>query len=715
MKKKIGILFLSFVFLCIANVKADEGMWLLTMLNKNYDDMKTQGFKLTPEDIYSVNKTSVKDAIVIFGGGCTGEIVSKEGLLFTNHHCGYGQIQQHSTVDHDYLKDGFWAANKEAELPNPGLSVKFLIKMEDVTEQILKNVDDKMKEPARNKEIKTAIENVTKKINTTFKEDDGYIVMVKSFFSSNSYYLVVYQEYKDVRFVGAPPSSIGKFGHDSDNWMWPRHTADFSIFRVYMSPDGKPAEYSKENIPFKPKHYLPVSLKGYQEGDFTFIMGFPGTTNRYMTSFGVKHTLDVANPNRIKIRTKRQEIMMQDMKADPKVKIQYASKFSRSSNYWKYSIGQNKGLKKLKVLKKKQELEKRFNEWVSADKTQNKKYGKALEMIQTPYKEQQKLAHVKQYMIECFFVGTEYYSLPQSANKLYQFLKGNDNVGKQDDIIKELKIASDKFFKDYNAPTDQKISLAMLQMFYKDVDKKYHPDFIKEIKDFEEYINNMFKNSIFVSKERFEKFLDAPKYEILINDPAFIAYKSVVEKYANILDLTSDLDDKMVRGKRLYLAGLMEMDKDKFFYPDANFTMRFTYGRVGGYLPKDGVVYDYQTTLKGVIEKAKPGDWEFDVPQKLIDLYEAKDYGIYGVDGIMPVCFTSNNDITGGNSGSPIMNAKGELLGLAFDGNWEAMSGDIAFETKLQKTINVDIRYVLFIIDKFANAKHIVDELDIRK
>ncbi len=713
MTKKISIIFLAFTLLFSINAKADEGMWLLTMLNKNYDDMKAKGFKLTPEDIYSVNNTSVKDAIVIFGRGCTGEIVSAEGLLLTNHHCGYGQIQEHSTVAHDYLKHGFWAENKEAELPNPGLSVKFLVKMEDVSFDILKNVTDKMTESEREAGIKEAIDKLTKKAQKEYKMEDSYLTLVKPFFNSNAYYLIVYQEYKDVRFVGAPPSSIGKYGHDTDNWMWPRHTADFSIFRVYMSPDGKPAEYSPDNIPYKPKHFLPVSIKGYEKGDFTMIMGFPGRTNRYMTSFGVDQTLESSNPNRIKIRGKKQELMMEDMKADPKVNIQYASKFSRSSNYWKYSIGQNKGLKKLNVLKKKKELEKRFTKWLASDKNKTEKYGKALDLIKNPYNDKKEIAYAQQYIVECFIYGTEYLSLAKKSKNLFEYLSGNDAVGKKEDIIKNLQKNADKFFKDYNAPTDKKVSLAMLQMFTEDVDKKYFPDFINNIDDYEKYINDIFANSIFVDKTKFDKFLKDPKLDIIKNDPAYIAFQTTFAKYGELKSQTAELDEKMARGKRLYLAGLMEMDKTKFFYPDANFTMRLTYGTVGNYSPKDGVIYEHQTTLKGVIEKHIPGDWEFNLPQKLIDLYNAKDYGKYGVNGTMPVCFTSNNDITGGNSGSPIMNANGELLGLAFDGNWEAMSGDIAFETELQKTISVDIRYVLFIIDKYAGATHLIEEMKI--
>ena len=720
MFKKISIITISLILFFNISSRADEGMWLLTLLNKNYDEMKAQGFKLTPEDIYSVNNASLKDAIVIFGGFCTGEIISEKGLILTNHHCGYGRIQEHSTTGHNYLKDGFWAATHEDELPNPGLFVKFLIKMEDVTEEVLKNVNDGMSETERAEEIKKAKQKVEQKSMKDYQSIDNYEIIVQSFFNSNDYYLIVYQIYNDVRYVGSPPSSIGKFGHDTDNWMWPRHTGDFSLFRVYMSPDGKPADYSTKNIPLKPKYSLPISLKGYQKGDFAMVLGFPGRTDRYMTSYAIEEALNITNPNRILIRGLKQDIMMVDMEADEAIYIKYAAKFSRSSNFWKYSIGQSKDLKKLNVLGKKQELEKRFTKWVGEDKSRLAKYSQALPMIENAYKERKDLVHGQQYLSECMLRGMEFIAFAHRANKLYQYLQGNDGVGNKEDLVKKLRAASEKFFKNYNSPTDKKVSIAMLDLYYKNVDAKYYPTFLSNVKktydnDFDKYISNIFANSIFVDKEKFDKFLNDPQLETIKNDLAFTASQSVFEKNKELRKQLGEINEKMVKGKRLYLAGLIEMDKSKFFYPDANFTMRLTYGTVGDYSPKDGVIFQHFTTLEGIMEKEDPGNWEFDVHPKLKELYEKKDYGQYGVDGVMPVCFTTNNDITGGNSGSPVINGKGELIGLAFDGNWEAMSGDIAFENDLQKCINVDIRYVLFIMDKFAGAKHLVDEMNIVK
>lgn len=694
--KKIILLLTAFVLLAQFQLKADEGMWLLTLLKKNYADMKKQGFKLTPDDIYNINKASLKDAVVIFGRGCTGEIVSDQGLLLTNHHCGYGSIQSQSSVEHNYLRDGFWAKDFKGEIPIPGLSVSFFIRMEDVSDKIYSKLNDKMTEEERDK----IIDEVSKEIQETANENGRYFSRVQSFFNGNSYYLVVYERYNDVRLVGTPPESIGKFGHDTDNWVWPRHTGDFSVFRVYMSPEGKAADYSEKNVPLKPKYYLPVSLKGYKKGDFTMIMGFPGRTNRYMTSYGIEELMDISNTNRIKIRGIRQEIMMKDMKADEKVHIQYASKFSMSSNYWKNSIGMNKGLAKLNVKAQKQATEEKFRKWVAADKKRQAKYGDALSLIENAYKSRRDYVYVSQYISETMLRGIEIFGFA-------------GRVGRMLDKPEAIAEYAKDFFKDYNKPTDQKIAVAMLKLYKEDVKEQYHPEFLKG--DVDAYVKDLYEKSIFANEDAFNEFMKNFDKEKIQQDPAYIAAMEVGDKAKEVGDLSKTFDENLEKGRRLFLAGLMEMEKDKNFYPDANFTMRLTYGTVGDYKARDAVYYDYYTTLEGVMEKEIPGDFEFDVSPKLKELYQKKDYGIYGHNGVMNVCFTSNNDITGGNSGSPIMNGNGELLGLAFDGNWEAMSGDIAFEPKLQKTINVDIRYVLFIMDKFGGAKHLVDEMKIVK
>ncbi len=703
MKKYISLLMIAFVLFNFS-AKADEGMWILTLLNKNYADMKKQGFKLTPEDIYSINHASIKDAIPIFGYGCTSEIVSEQGLLLTNHHCGYGAIQSQTTVEHNYLRDGFWAKSYKDELPISGLSVRFLVRMEDVTAQITKKLNDKMTEEQR----EALVKKISDKIVAKATKGNHYIAQVKSFFNGNNYYLVVYEKYNDVRLVGAPPEMIGKFGYDTDNWVWPRHTGDFSVFRVYMSPDGKPADYSPDNVPLKPKYHLPVSLKGVKEGDFTMIIGYPGRTNRYMTSYGIDELMEVTNTNRIKIRGIRQEIMMADMKADEKIRIQYSSKFARSSNYWKNSIGMNRGLKKLNVKAKKQATEEQFVKWYSSDPQLKAKYGEALSLIKNAYAGRKEYISAAQYISETMIRGIELYGF---AHRIAGMLDKPD----------EAKQYAKNFYKDYSMPTDKKIAVAMLKLFYNDVDKKYHPDFFKIIENqykgnFEKYVDDLYANSAFINQEKFNAFLKNNPKENIKKDPAYIAAKSIWAKYDELRAASKKYDQDLAKGRRLYLAGLMEMQPDKNFYPDANFTMRLTYGTVGNYRPLDGVIYDYYTTLAGVMEKEIPGDFEFSVPEKLKELYRKKDYGQYAdADGTMHLCFISNNDITGGNSGSPIMNGKGELIGLAFDGNWEAMSGDIAFEPDLQRTINVDIRYVLFIMDKLGGAKHLIDEMTIRK
>ncbi len=696
--------------------KADEGMWVLMFLNKNYEDMKKQGLKLTPEDIYNVNKACLKDAIVHFGRGCTGEIISAEGLILTNHHCGYPHIQEHSTVEHDYLTDGFWAASKDKEIPTPSLNVKFLLYLKDVTADVQKVLTDKMTEKERDE----ALTKVFKEIEDKEKQGISYrIANVRSFFGGNNFYLLVFDQYDDVRFVGAPPSSIGKFGADTDNWMWPRHTADFSLFRVYMSKDGKPAPYAKENVPLKPKHHLPVSLKGVKVGDYAMVLGYPGRTSRYMTSYEVDEVIKITNPIRIKIRGIRQDILMQDMQQSDKVRIQYASKYASSSNYWKYSIGQNKGLQNLKVFEKKQSLETEFSKWVSENPQRKEKYGEALSLIENAIKERKEYFNAVQFLNEAFLRSVEIGDIAANAGKLRSTL----NDDKSEDAKKyaeKLREYAKTFFKDYNVSTDKKVTAAMIKLFQKDINEQFHPDFYKEIQtkfngDIDKYVDEMFKTSIFADQERLNKFLDSPQKGIIDNDMAYVSIKSVYQKYSALFEKFNEYNANLAKGQRLFIAGLMEMQKSKNFYPDANSTMRLTYGSVLACSPKDGVNYNFYTTLKGVMEKEDPTNYEFVVPARLKELYQKKDYGRYGQNGEMWTCFITNNDITGGNSGSPVINGKGEIIGLAFDGNWEAMSGDIAFEPDLQRCINVDIRYVLFIIEKFANAKHIVDEMTIAK
>ena len=715
MKKNLSVLLI--LVLCFGyKAKADEGMWLLPLIEKlNIGKMTSLGFKLSAEDIYSLNKASLKDAIVIFGGGCTGEVVSPQGLILTNHHCGYGVIQSHSSIENDYLKDGFWAMSKSEELPNPNLAVTFLIKIEDVTDQILSAVSAEMSETARNAAI--AAERV--KIEQKAAEGNNYRTTVGSFYGGNYFYLLVYERYTDVRLVGAPPSSIGNFGSDSDNWEWPRHSGDFSVFRVYSAPDGKPAPYSKDNVPLTPKHYLPVSIKERNEGDFAMILGYPGRTSRYFTSYEIDEQLQIVHPVRIKVRGVKQDVWIQDMQADPKVKIQYSAKYQTSSNYWKFSIGQKQSLEKLDIKAKKEEIEEQFNKWISANSNNKQKYGEALNLIKSAIEGRAESFRALSYANECI-QGCELMVMSRSFSSLVEALKSGDNA-RINKIAADIKSGAEEFYKDYNASTDNKSTKAMLKLLREDVPAKFHPDFFANIidvkfnGDIDKFVDNMFANSILSSQDKLDTFLANPNIEAIENDPARIAMASYLNASAEITGKTYSYEPAITEGRRLWIAALLEMAPEKVQYPDANSTMRMTYGTVKNYEPRDGVIYKYYTTLEGVLEKYKPGDYEFDVSQRFLDLCDRKEYGRYASsEGYLPVCFLTTNDITGGNSGSPVINGNGELIGLAFDGNWESMSGDIAYEPELQRSIAVDIRYVLWVIDIYAGAKHLVDEMTIR-
>ncbi|HLN53282.1 MAG TPA: S46 family peptidase [Lentimicrobium sp.] len=695
-------------------VHADEGMWLPLLIERlNYVDMQKEGLKLTPEEIYSVNHSSLKDAIIQFGNGCTGEIVSSQGLVFTNHHCGYGSIQSHSTIDHDYLADGFWAMSMKEELPNEGLTARFLVRIEDVTKRVLNELNDNMTEEQRADKVS----EISKSITDEATKGNGYQARVASFFEGNEYYLFVYEVFRDVRLVGAPPSSIGKFGADTDNWMWPRHTGDFSIFRVYTGPDGKPADYSENNIPLKPKHHLPVSLAGVEKGDFAFIMGYPGGTERYTTSWGVDQAINLNNPTIVNIRAKKLGIMRQDMDADRDVNIKYASKYASIANYWKYFIGQTKGLKRLNVYEEKQKLESEFTNWVNAAPDRKAKYGDVLPGFENAYKNLNDYLIQRIYYSEAIARGAEIMTMANNFIALEKELSlAQPNQDKLTRMKEGIKKYIERHFKNYNEPTDRKLLSAMLEMYYKNVPQNQQPALFRTMvesnkMDFDKLANKIFDKSVFTNKATAEAMAENPNLKKLRNDPAFKLMKAFSDQFYANQDKTEESENTLQKSNRLFIAGLREMQPEKKFYPDANSTMRLTYGKVLDYYPADAVHYDYYTTMNGIMEKEDSTNWEFVVPDKLKQLFENKDFGEYGENGQMPVCFISTNDITGGNSGSPIMNGKGELIGLAFDGNWEAMSGDIAFEPELQRTINVDVRYVLFIIDKYAGAKNLINEL----
>lgn len=711
--KKSFVALLAFLLVLNLSTKADEGMWLPSLIGKlNIQKMNSIGCKMTAEQIYSINQSSLKDAVVALDrGSCTAEIVSADGLLLTNHHCGFGEIQAHSSVEHDYLRDGFWALKHEDELSNPGKTVTFLIRMEDVTDQVLQNVTDQMDDQTRLSKVRDAASKIEKEA----KGETTYETRVRSLFESNKYYLFVTETFKDIRLVGTPPQSIGKFGGETDNWMWPRHTGDFSMFRVYCSPDGKPAEYSKDNVPYHPKSFLPISLKGVEKNDFAIVMGYPGTTTRYRTSNEVKYTMDVVNTARITVREAKLNIIRDYMATSQKARIQYASKFARSSNYYKYSIGQNKGLVALNVIGKKQAIEQTFLKWVNETPERKAKYGSALDSINAAFKNQdQKIAF--QYAREALLSGAEIFAFAAESSSLYQALKGSDKV-KINSAAEELRKTLGEYFKDYDANTDMKLVGSLLKLYAIKVNPRYIPGVFQIIGskykgNFDEYAQKMFQKTIFADQAKMESFLNKPSTKALDKDMAFVAMRSIFETLNLISQDLSKTTANLDKARRLFVAGLNEMNNDKAVYPDANSTMRLTYGVVDGYFPHDATYYDYFTTLKGYDEKGIAGDVDFDFPKRLIDLYKAKDYGQYGdKDGTLHTCFTTNNDITGGNSGSPVINGNGELIGIAFDGNWEAMSGDVAFEPELQKCINVDIRFVLWTIDKYAGAGHLVDEM----
>ncbi len=698
--------------------RADEGMWLMTQIKSLNKDMKAKGFKLSADDIYNLNGNALKDAIVIFGNGCTGEIVSSEGLLLTNHHCGYGAIQQHSTVEKDYLKHGFWAMSRAEEIPTPGLSVTFIRKIEDVTGQILPSLTDKMTEQRRD----AVVDSLSAAIANRAKEENpGLQARVQSMFGGNQYFLFLSEQYNDVRMVGAPPSAVGKFGGDTDNWMWPRHTGDFSVFRVYAGKDGRPAEYAKENVPYAAPTHLKVSLKGIKPNDFAMIIGFPGRTQRYMTSYEIDRTLELDNPVRIFIRGERQAILMADMKASDKIRIQYSSKYAMSSNYWKNSIGMSRGLKKLNVRAKKAATEAQLTAWINADPARKAKYGDALPLIEQSVSESMHDRCVNQYLQEALAGGVEIGGLAMAMNRALSAVFGAGAEKDAQAILANLRAHTSDVYKDYSPSTDRKVAYRMIAIIRDSLDKGDYPSFMQVVsKQFGDnvkaYVDHMFDNSIFATQEKFDAFLANPSADKLKNDPALLFVNSVAQAMNARRPALERAATKYEQGHRLFIAALMEMQPERKFYSDANFTMRMTYGQVLPYRPADGVIYDYYTTLSGVIAKEDPANaYEFTVPAKLKQLYAAKDFGPYAVNGDVPVAFLSNNDITGGNSGSPVMNSRGELIGLAFDGNWEAMSGDIAFEPELQRTISVDIRYVLFIIDKYAGAGHLVREMTIVK
>lgn len=695
---------------------ADEGMWLLPLLKKyNLETMKKMGYTLDASYIYSESEASLKDAIVRFGRGCTGEFISYKGLVLTNHHCGYSSIQQHSSVEHDYLKDGFWAHTQSEEIPTPGLTVTILVRMEDVTSLMLRPVRDTMNmyerdlvmRPVRDSLIKLATAN------------NEYLVEVKPFYDHNKYYLMVYEVFRDVRMVGAPPSTIGKFGGETDNWMYPRHTGDFSLFRVYANKDNKPADYSPDNVPYKPKKALTISIGGYEENDFAMIMGNPGTTHRYMTSWEVQQTIDVRNKALAEVRGVKLAVWKKHMSADPAVRIKYAAKYAQSSNYWKNAIGQSLALQKLGVVKEKQREEEVFTNWIGEKKERYLKYKNALPSIERSSAALTPIQVVQYYGTETFLRGIELVAFGTQYSRLRTALQKQDTA-----ILNLYKRKTDQkleesWFKDYDMPTDRETAKALIKFFKETLPDSVHPPLYQTIaKDFkgdiDAFVDKMYATSFLTDYSRWKEFLKKPSLKKLDADLGYTVAESTQIWLQRDMLRAVKLNAEYGKGVQEYTEGRLEMLNGAPSYPDANMTMRLTYGSVKGYSPRDAVDYNYYTTLRGVIEKDNPSSDEFAVPERLKVLYETGAFAPYAnKKGELPVAFITNNDITGGNSGSPVMNKNGHLIGCAFDGNWEALSGDIAFEKNNQRCINVDIRYVLYIIDKYAGCTRLIDEMHI--
>jgi hypothetical protein len=693
-------------------------MWLPILLEQlNESDMKNMGMRISADDIYSINHSSLKDAILLFGGGCTGEIVSDQGLLLTNHHCGYSNIQKHSSLQKDYLTDGFWANSLAEELPNPGLTVTLLISMADVSQQVLQGVTGTMRESARDSIIKVNIQSIEKKA----VEGTHYKSKVKPFYYGNEFYLFITETFNDVRLVGAPPSSIGKFGGDTDNWVWPRHTGDFSIFRVYANKDNEPADYSPDNVPYKPKSHLQISLKGVEKDDFTFVFGYPGTTEEYVPSFAVKLKTQIENPVVVKLRQNRLQIIETAMNADKLIRIQYSAKYFSVENYYKKMIGESRGIKRLDAISKKEHEEQQFAEWTNADLVRKQQYGGLISAFKEDYAKLTPLSVASKYLIEGG-LGIEIIRYAFSFDALLGMSKVKGT--KPEDIsnaINKLKNASNSYFKNYNVGVDQKVFVSLMRIWHKELGQELQPEIMKLVDekfkgDFEKYSHYVFDKSIFASAEKVSSFLASYKpssYKTIEKDPAFQLAQGIFNYYYNNLQPSvSGIESQIDSLQRIFMQALREFHPNKQFYPDANLTLRVTYGKVEGYSPADAVHYNYFTTLEGIMQKENPEVYDYVVEPKLKQLYSSHDYGRYeDKDGNMHVAFIGTNHTTGGNSGSPVLNAEGQLIGINFDRAWEGTMSDLMYDPDQCRNIALDIRYCLFIIDKFAGARRLVDEM----
>ncbi|MCE1198830.1 MAG: S46 family peptidase [Marinilabiliales bacterium] len=712
MKKIILSLLIGLFYL---HASAVEGMWIPTLLKRfNIEEMQKMGFKLTAEDIYDINHASMKDAVVLFGSGCTGELISGDGLLITNHHCGFGQIQKHSTLDHDYLSNGFWAANRKEELSNPGLTVQFLVKMEEVTSDVMKGLDNGQEDAVIQKII---TENIAK-IKLKFAGKEKYLADVKPLFYGNQYFVYVYQVFRDVRLVGAPPATIGKFGGDTDNWVWPRHTGDFSLFRIYAGKDNQPADYSPDNVPYHPKKFFPINLKGVKEGDFTMVFGFPGTTQEYLPSQAVKLIINQSNPTKVEIRTARLALLEKCMTADPKVKIQYAAKYANVANAWKKWQGETKGLVELHALDVKAAKEAEFMQWVNGDAARKTKYGNLFETFDRQYADLGKYQVAYDLYNEAIIRGSDVAMMVSRLDFLGKQLKDTLAFRRS----KQALIQSLSFYtKDYDAKTDGEVFPALLKIFLDKVEGQFLPENVKN--GLEKWKDNprlkkIYFSSILTDTVRMKKLVtdfDANSLKKLQKDKLFALITSLTDYYSTHIEPTyNQINREIVKSQKSYLAAILEANEGRRMMADANLTLRVTYGKVEGYAPSDGVYFKHYTTLKGIMQKLDPTIADYVVPEKLKQLYESKDYAGYaGSDGEIPVAFCASNHTTGGNSGSPVINANGELIGVNFDRCWEGTMSDILFDASRCRNIALDIRYALFIIDRFAGAGYLLKEMNL--
>lgn len=701
--KRILLFLISSLFFA-TTLFADEGMWLPSLIKDRIHDMKKNGFRLSASDIYDINKASIKDAIVHFGGGCTGELISGEGLLITNHHCGFGQIQSHSSVENDYLKDGFWAMSREQELPNKSLSVRFLVKMEDVTSEVLNGVSSQLDEKERVDLVKVN----SQKIIEDAKNGNHYDARVEALYYGNQYFLFVYETFTDVRLVGAPPSSIGKFGGDTDNWMWPRHTGDFSLFRIYADKNNRPAPYSKENVPYKSKKFLSISTSGVNEGDFTMVYGYPGRTQEYLHSEAVRYISDISNPHKIRLRTMRLNIQADEMSKSTEVRIKYASKNASVANAWKKWQGEAGGIIRLKTVESKKDFERNFRTW-----SQNhKQYEGIIDTMTLLYAKLEPLAFVTDYHAEAINAN----EIIRFAGTIQTALSRNSKMSPEVSLA-NLRSIMDGFYKDYYLPVDKRSFAAIVGEYDRNIPDHFKPQYFKDLmikhKTPESLADYIFENSAFSSRERAFSSLDnGVSQEMYVNDPALLFYNSFYNFYNKSIKPEYDaINSRLTLLYRTYMRGQMEFDKDSEFYPDANSTLRITYGKVKGYTPSDGVYYKHFSTLEGIMEKDNPNIYDYDVPQKLRDIYKARDFGKWSVNGTIPVCFVATNHTSGGNSGSPVLNADGNLIGINFDRVWEGTMSDIVYDPSVCRNISLDVRYVLFVIDKLAGAGHLINEM----